>query len=68
MQKKPTVFFIYFLKPSGVEILHGSLMDCASLGHVMGEALQCPKAAHLSEMTGHKFHFYYDLFETASFL
>lgn len=27
---------------------------------------QCPKVADLWEMTGHKFHFYYDLFEPAS--
>lgn len=29
---------------------------------------QCPKVADLWEMTGHKSHFYYDLFEPASFL
>lgn len=36
----------------------------ASLGHMMGEV---SSGGGLCEMTGHKFHFYYDLFEQDDF-
>lgn len=36
----------------------------ASLGHMMGEV---SAGGDLCEMTGHKFQFYYDLFEPAIF-
>lgn len=51
--------------PSGSKIVSVLiLIVSASLGHMMGEV---SSGGGLCEMTGHKFHFYYDLFEPDDF-
>lgn len=60
-------FFVSPVKicPSGSKIVSVLiLIVSASLGHMMGEV---SSGGGLCEMTGHKFHFYYDLFEPDDF-
>lgn len=60
-------FFVSTVKicPSGSKIVSVLiLIVSASLGHMMGEV---SSGGGLCEMTGHKFHFCYDLFEPDDF-
>lgn len=64
------VFFVLVsplkICPSGSKIvLVLILIVSASLGHMMGEV---SSGGYLCEMTGHKLHFYYDLFELDDFV